>query len=99
MPSTYAEPTNDHSLRPLTAAELEREIFRKPPGWFSRDRNRKRLYARGFPNPFERGLWSRAAVVHWLAGAGSNPDRLQPSHGRKAVRKPSDTSATTATRK
>jgi hypothetical protein len=69
--SAYIDPVAD-PLRPLTAADIER-AFRKPSGWFGRDRVRKRLYAQGFPHPFERGLWSAKAVADWLATAGSNP--------------------------
>jgi len=69
--SAYLDPVAD-PLRPLTAADIER-AFRKPAGWFGRDRVRKRLYAQGFPHPFERGLWSAKAVADWLATAGSNP--------------------------
>jgi hypothetical protein len=74
--SAYIDPVAD-PLRPLTAADIER-AFRKPAGWFARDRVRKRLYARGFPHPFERGLWSAKAVADWLATAGSNPAGTVP---------------------
>src|SRR5690349_13023314 len=87
MSVAYAEPAGDDALKPLTAADLERDVLKKPPGWFGRDRNRKRLYDKGFPHPFERGLWSRSAVVSWLSGAGSNPDGLQPAQARKAAQK------------
>ena len=78
--SVYVDPEAD-PLRPLTAADIE-TVFRKPAGWFSRDRVRKRLYAKGFPHPFERGLWSAKAVADWLATAGSNPTGAVPQ--RKA---------------
>ena len=74
--SAYIDPVAD-PLRPLTAADIER-AFRKPAGWFGRDRVRKRLYAQGFPHPFERGLWSAKAVADWLATAGSNPAGAVP---------------------
>jgi hypothetical protein len=74
--SAYVDPVAD-PLRPLTAADIER-AFRKPAGWFGRDRVRKRLYAQGFPHPFERGLWSARAVADWLATAGSNPTGAVP---------------------
>jgi hypothetical protein len=80
--SAYIDPVAD-PLRPLTAADIER-AFRKPPGWFGRDRVRKRLYAQGFPHPFERGLWSTKAVADWLATAGSNPTGAVPRPMLKA---------------
>ncbi len=46
----YIDPVAD-PLRPLTAADIE-TVFRKPRGWFGRDRVRKRLYAKGFPHPW-----------------------------------------------
>jgi hypothetical protein len=82
---TYIDPVAD-PLRPLTAADIE-TAFRKPRGWFGRDRVRKRLYARGFPHPFERGLWSAQAVADWLATAGINPDCSAPTAPRR--RRPS----------
>lgn len=81
--SGYVEPLDD-LLRPLTAADISTIIFKKKsPTWFDRHCNRKKLYARGFPHPFERGLWSVQAVKDWLATAGKNPDRLAP-RARKA---------------
>jgi hypothetical protein len=59
--SAYIDPVAD-PLRPLTAGDIE-TAFGKPAGWFGRDRVRKRLYAQGFPHPFERGLWSAKAVA------------------------------------
>jgi hypothetical protein len=82
--SEYVDTAPD-PLAPLTAREISTRIFRKPAGWFSRDRVRKRLYARGFPHPMERGLWSAEAVRTWLANAGSNPDGRGPRE--KARRK------------
>jgi hypothetical protein len=81
---TYVDPVAD-PLRPLTAADIE-TAFRKPRGWFGRDRVRKRLYARGFPHPFERGLWSAQAVADWLATAGINPDCSAPRRRRPSRR-------------
>jgi hypothetical protein len=80
--SAYIDPVVD-PLRPLAAADIER-AFRKPAGWFGRDRVRKRLYAKGFPHPFERGLWSATAVADWLATAGSNPTGAVARPMRKA---------------
>ena len=80
--SAYIDPEAD-PLRPLTAADIE-SAFRKPAGWFGRDRVRKRLYAQGFPHPFERGLWSAKAVADWLATAGSNPTGAVPRPMLKA---------------
>ena len=80
--SAYIDPVAD-PLRPFTAADIE-TLFRKPAGWFGRDRVRKRLYAKGFPHPFERGLWSARAVSDWLATAGSNPTGAEPRLPRKA---------------
>jgi hypothetical protein len=62
---------------PLTSADIT-FLFNKRPGWFDRHRVRKRLYAKGFPRPFERGLWSAPAVADWLAQAGRNPDQMCP---------------------
>ena len=80
--SAYIDPVAD-PLRPLTAADIE-TVFRKRAGWFGRDRVRKRLYAKGFPHPFERGLWSRKAVINWMASAGSNPRCTAPGEKRPA---------------
>jgi hypothetical protein len=60
----YAEPEVTLPA-PLTSDDISR-IFKKGPGWFDRDRVRKRLYAKGFPKPFERGLWSPKAVADWI---------------------------------
>jgi hypothetical protein len=79
----YIDPVAD-PLRPLTAADIE-TVFRKPRGWFGRDRVRKRLYAKGFPHPFERGLWSANAVADWMATAGSNPIGAPPRLPRHAT--------------
>jgi hypothetical protein len=66
--SAYIDPVIDPS-GPLTAADIE-TVSRKPAGRLGRDRIRKRLYTKGFPHPFERGLWSAKAVPEWLASAG-----------------------------
>jgi hypothetical protein len=44
--------------------------FGKPPTWFSRDRVRKSLYARGFPKAVIPGRWSRSAICAWLEREG-----------------------------
>jgi hypothetical protein len=75
--SAYIDPVIDQ-LGPLTAADIE-TVFRKPAGRLGRDRVRKRLYAKGFPHPFERGLWSAKAVADWLASAGSAEYRSRTS--------------------
>jgi len=49
-------------LGPLTATDIE-TVYCKPAGQFGRNRVRKGLYAKGFPHPFERGLWSAKTVV------------------------------------
>lgn len=74
--SAYADPA-PNPLQPMTAPEISR-MFGKPDGWFTRDRVRKRLYAKGFPHPLERGLWSRSAVAAWMSTAGSNPTHEPP---------------------
>jgi hypothetical protein len=86
--SAYIDPVAD-PLRPLTAADIE-TAFRKPAGWFGRDRVRKRLYAKGFPHPFERGLWSASAVADWLVSAGGNPTNSPPRPPRKANAQPAE---------
>lgn len=63
--SAYIDPVVNPS-RPLTAADIE-TIFRKPAGQLCRDRVRKRVYANGFPHPFEHELWSAKAVADWIA--------------------------------
>jgi hypothetical protein len=80
--SAYAEPDGVGIPTPLTAADIS-TLFKKPAGWFGRDVVRKRLYAKGFPHPLERGLWSAVAVANWMASAGSNPAAVAPPSGRK----------------
>jgi hypothetical protein len=93
----YIDPVAD-PLRPLTAADIE-AVFRKPRGWLGRDRVRKRLYAKGFPHPFERGLWSAKAVADWLASAGSNPNGAPPGPPRHVTEQPAEPSPRPARRK
>lgn len=64
-------------LETMTSADIDR-LFKREPGWFDRDRVRKRLYAKGFPHHCERGRWSLLAVKKWLEGAGANPDNVPP---------------------
>ena len=54
---------------PLTAADIEM-VSHKPGDRLGRDRVGKRLYAKGFPHPCERGLWSARAMADCLASAG-----------------------------
>ena len=85
-PSKYSEP-EEALLLPITSADISC-LFKKPAGWFARDVVRKRLYRKGFPHPFERGLWSAKAVADWMANAGKNPDGVQPSdRSRRAKRR------------
>ena len=82
--SAYIDPVAD-PLRPLTAADIE-TAFCKPAGWFGRDRVRKRLYAKGFPHPFERGLWSAKAVAGLAGERWQQPDRLAPAAASESKR-------------
>ena len=66
--SAYIDPVVDPS-GPLTAANIE-TLSRKPAGRLGCDRVRKRLYAKGFPHPFERAQWSAKGVAGWLTSAG-----------------------------
>jgi hypothetical protein len=75
--NAYA-PVQSTCPAPLTSADITR-LFQKSQGWFDRDRVRKRLYATGFPHPFERGLWSAQAVAAWLADVGRNPGQMPPA--------------------
>ncbi len=56
----------------LESVDIDR-LFRRAPGWFSRDRVRKRLYRRGFPLAVEKGRWLRSAVLAWIEREGSRP--------------------------
>jgi hypothetical protein len=60
--------------RLLDAAAID-GLFAKPAGWFARDRVRKALYARGFPQPVIRGRWLRSAVDTWLEREGAQRTR------------------------
>lgn len=71
--SSYASAFTPHLLDAVGIAE----IFGKPKDWFARDRVRKALYARGFPQPVIRGRWLRSAVQDWLEQQG----RRTKSHG------------------
>ena len=75
--SAYIDPVLEPSGRP-TAADIEM-VSRKPADRLGRDRVRKRLYAKGFPNPCERGLWSAKAMAHCLASAGGAEQRSRTS--------------------
>lgn len=77
-------PVERAALAMLTSAEISL-LFRKPPGWFGRDRVRKQLYASGFPHPLFRGRWSAEAVANWMATADSNPHRVGPNPLRKVA--------------
>ncbi len=84
--SPYAIPADDPALpKLLTSADIDR-LFTRSPGWFDRDRVRKRLYAKGFPHPCETARWSPVAVRDWMAGAGKNPGNVPPNI--KAAGKP-----------
>lgn len=66
----------------LVSAPYISELFGKPADWFSRDRVRKALYARGFPRPVIRGRWLRSAIDSWLERKGTQT-RVSPN-GRLA---------------
>ena len=66
----------------LSRRPTSRRFFRKPAGWFGRDRVRKRLYAKGFPHPFERGLWSTKGGGR-LAGDALAATPLAHPRGRR----------------
>lgn len=76
-------PAQRRTPPPLTSADIS-TMFGKPPGWFDRHSVRQRLYKRGFPHPFERGLWSATAVAIWYDTAGSNPAAVPPKPQREA---------------
>lgn len=67
---------------PMTSADISM-MFGKANGWFDRHAVRQRLYARGFPHPFDRGLWSATAVAIWYDTAGSNPGAVAPKPRRE----------------
>lgn len=77
--NAYATPaTNPELPKLLTSRDIDK-LFGRSPGWFERDRVRKRLYAKGFPHPVQAGLWSPIAIREWMAGAGANPDNVPPN--------------------
>lgn len=78
--SGYAEPAPGTVPDLLTAADIDR-IFRKPAGWFSRGKVRRRLYGKGFPRPVEAGRWSPIAVRHWIDNP-TPPERPKPARPR-----------------
>lgn len=53
-------------------------MFSKPEDWFARDRVRKALYSRGFPQPVIRGRWLRTAVQDWLEQQGRRTKTRRP---------------------
>ena len=69
----------------LRSADIDK-LFEREPGWFNRDRVRKRLYAKGFPHPVEAGRWSPLAIEAWMRGAGANPDAVPPDVERRGPR-------------
>ena len=79
----YAPVEPDPSL--INSADIS-NLFGKAPGWFSRDRVRKSLYARGFPHPVVLGRWSAQAVANWMVIVGSNPHAVGPNPPRKGRR-------------
>lgn len=58
------------------------------PLWFSRDRVRKRLNAKGFPQPVERGRWLRTAVEAWLHRVGNQTLAAAPARNRRTETRP-----------
>ena len=70
--------------RLVNAAQIS-AMFGKPADWFSRDRTRKRLNAKGFPQCVERGLWLRTAIESWMERIGTQPATpvgREVTHGR-----------------
>jgi hypothetical protein len=78
--NAYADPRPSSRIEVLTSEDISR-IFKKGPAWFSRHSVRKRLYAKGFPKPFERGLWSPKAVADWIANP--KPPAAKPRPKRR----------------
>lgn len=70
----------------FTSADIDR-VFKREAGWFERDRVRKRLYAKGFPHPIDRGTWSAAAVFAWLQTAGNNPHNEPPPSKHRGTKR------------
>lgn len=75
-------PAQRRTPPPMTSADIS-TLFGKSPSWFNRHSVRQRLYKRGFPHPFERGLWSATAVAIWYDTAGSNPGAVPPKPKRE----------------
>jgi hypothetical protein len=73
--NNYAAAHTPHLLDAVGISAL----FAKPRTWFSRDRVRKSLYARGFPQPVIRGRWLRTAVQDWLEQQGRRTVLRPPS--------------------
>lgn len=77
--SAYALPaTHPDAIELIESGDID-TMFKRAPGWFQRHRVRRRLYAKGFPHPVERGRWSKPAVLDWAARAGANPDNVPPN--------------------
>lgn len=76
----YVSPAEPLQL--IGSAAIDR-LFDRTPGWFARDRVRKRLYGRGFPRPVEKGRWLRTAVVAWIEREGSIPGNIRPARRRR----------------
>jgi hypothetical protein len=49
-------------------------MFGKPAGWFARDRTKKSLAQRGFPQSVIWGRWLRTAVEAWLEREGNRSE-------------------------
>jgi len=71
MESGYAAVEKPRLINAIQIAHL----FNKPEQWFSRDRVRKALYARGFPRPVVRGRWLASAIDAWLEREGRRYSR------------------------
>jgi hypothetical protein len=79
----YATPIVDATVPKLLRSHDIDKLFEREPGWFNRDRVRKRLYAKGFPHPVEAGRWSPLAIEAWMRGAGANPGNVPPDVERR----------------
>lgn len=66
----------------LVDAAAVNNMFGKPHGWFSRNRVRKALYARGFPQPIIRGRWLRTAIESWCEREGNRTNLRQSDSDR-----------------
>jgi hypothetical protein len=88
--SAYADIDAGDVPELLTIGDIDR-LFKREPGWFARQRTQRRLYAKGFPHPCDRGRWSPLAVKTWMEGAGTNPDNVPPAikRGRPRPRRSS----------